>query len=299
MVLLTEIAETLKTLLNSATGFEQYLFECETQGFHIDHVYDKTTGKNFIPVFISTMGGEHNPIPNLKESTYSIPVVLYFPVRFKEDFFMLNDFIETTFIGKQINYGTYTGTCLSNISVTTYGEIQELDFKQFKEWVGNTYKMPIEVMEMWMTMTFTLYLSTVGSDFKYGNDGAVTLKYGSYTDSTVVFDDFNIQSMSEPAEQQLLDATVPESSGLVANTSYSTGLKVYYKSNTMYKAILKDWFDGKHQEMQFTLTFSFDGQTFTRDCFLMSVNGIFKKGAVVTLTLAFGKKIEEEVVNNA
>ena len=293
MVLLTEIASKLQTLLNSAPGFSQYQFEVETEGFHIDHVYDTNTLKNFIPIFISSLGGEHNPVPNLKESTYSIPVTFYFPVRFKGDFFLLNDFLETTFIGKQINYGTYTGTCLSNISVTTYGELQQLDLKEFKQWVNETYKAPIEIMEIWMTMTFTLYLSTVGSDFKYGNDGAVSLAYGSYTDSDVVFDDFNIQSMSEPAEQQLLDATIPESSGLVANTSYSTGFKVYYKSNAMYKAILKDWFDGKHQNMQFTLTFTFDGQTFTRTCFLMSVNGIFKKGAVVTLTLSFGKKIEE------
>lgn len=291
MVLLTEVATKLQTLLNSATGFSQYHFECKTEGFHLDHVYDATTNKNFIPVFISSLGGEHNPIPNLKESTYSIPVTIYFPVRFKNDFFLLNGFIETTFIGKQINYGTYTGTCLSNISVTTYGELQQLDLKEFKQWVNQTYSQPIEVMEMWMSMTFTLYLSTVGSDFKYGNDGAVTLTYGSYSDNAVIFDDFNIQSMSEPATQQLLDAAVPESSGLVANTSYSTGFKVYYKSNTMYKAILKDWFDGKHQNMAFTVTFSFDGQTFSRTCFLMSVNGIFKKGAVVTLTLAFGKAI--------
>lgn len=292
MVLLTEIANKLQTLLNSATGFEQYLFECETQGFHIDHVYDKTSGKNFIPVFISAMGGEHNPIPNLKESTYSIPVVLYFPVRFKEDFFMLNDFIETTFIGKQINYGTHTGTCLSNISVTTYGEIQELDFKQFKEWVGSTYKMPIEVMEMWMTMTFTLYLSTVGSDFKYGNDATLSLHFGGFIDNNVIFDDFSLQSMSEPATQQILDATVPESSGLVANTSYSSGFKVYYKSTPMYQNILNEWFNGKHQTMEFTFTLTFDGKSYTRDCFLMSVNGMFKKGAVVTLTFAFGKRLE-------
>ena len=291
MVLLTEIATKLTELLNSATGFEQYQFEVETEGFHIDHIYDKTTGKNFIPIFISSLGGEHNPIPNLKESTYSIPVTFYFPVRFKNDFFLLNEFLENTFIGKQINYGTHTGTCLSNISVTTYGEIQNLDMKEFKDWVGSTYKQPIEVMEMWMTMTFTLYLSTVGSTFKYGNDGAISLTYGTHTDNSVVFDDFSIQSMSEPATQQILDAAVPESSGLVANTSYSNGFKVYYKSNAMYKAILKDWFDGKHQNMEFTLTFTFDGQTFSRTCFLMSVNGIFKKGAVVTLTLALGKSI--------
>lgn len=291
MVLLTEIASTLKDILNAAPGFDQYQFEVETEGFHIDHVYDEDTLKNFIPVFISSLGGEHNPIPNLKESTYSIPVTFYFPVRFKEDLFLLNDYLETTFIGKQINYGTHTGVCLSNISVTTYGELQQLDMGEFKKWVNETYSQPIEVMEVWMTMTFTLYLSTVGSDFKYGNDGAVSLVYGNYTDANVVFDDFNIQSMSEPATQQILDATIPESEGMVANTSYSTGFKVYYKSNTMYKAILKDWFDGKHQTMRFTMTFTFDGQTFTRECFLMSVNGIFKKGAVVTLTLAFGKAI--------
>lgn len=290
MVLLSEIAEKLQTLLNAAEDFNQYQFEVETQGFHIDRIYDKTTGKNFIPVFISSLGGEHNPIPNLKESNYSIPVTIYFPVRFKNDFFALNEFLEDYFVGKQINYGEITGSCLSNISVTQYGEIQELDLKEFKDWVGSIYKLPIEVREMWMSMTFTLYLSQLGSDFKFGNDGDLTLTYGSYTDSNVVFDDYSLQSMGEPAAQQILDADIPESDGLIANTSYSTGFKIYYKSNTMYKAILKDWFDGKHQTMVFTITFTFDSQVFTRTCYLVSVNGVFKKGVPVTLTLALGKK---------
>ena len=91
MVLLTEIATKLETLLNAAPGYKQYLFKCQTEGFHLDYVNDNTSNKNFIPIFISALGGEHNPIPNLKESNYSIPVTIYFPVRFKEDLFLLND----------------------------------------------------------------------------------------------------------------------------------------------------------------------------------------------------------------
>ena len=75
----------------------------------------------------------------------------------------------------------------------------------------------------------------IPSDFKYDNDGSISLTYGQNTDSNVVFDDFSLQGMSELANQQLLDATTPESSGLPQNTAYSAGFKIYYKSNTIYK----------------------------------------------------------------
>ena len=81
MIVLTEVAKKIQNLLNTNEDFTQYQFEVETQGFHIDHVYDKASGKNFIPVFISSMGGNFNPVKGLKEATYTIPVAIYFPVK--------------------------------------------------------------------------------------------------------------------------------------------------------------------------------------------------------------------------
>ena len=232
MINLPQVAKKLEDILNGVdtetianTRNVDYEFVVATEGFHLDKIYDKETKKNFIPVFISSMGGEYNPIKGLKQADYNIPVVIYFPVSFKNDFFELNEYLVDCFVGAMLTYGTTK--CLSNISIAQYGELEEYDvLKRFREWVETTYNKPLEVMEVWMSMSFNLYLSSLGSDFKYGNDGAISLTYGQNTDSNVVFDDFSLQGMSEPANQQLLDATTPESSGLPQNTAYSSGFKI-------------------------------------------------------------------------
>lgn len=176
MVILTEVAEKLQAILNdndseigddNPAGFE---FSVATQGFHLDHVQNRVSGSNFIPVFIGSLGGRYNPIAGLKQADMNVQVTLYFPVRFKDEFYKLNDYLVDTFVGRTLNWGTNSGRCVSNISPAQYGEIQNLDTKQFATWVADTYQESIDVMEPWMSMTFTLYLSTIGNGYVYGNE---------------------------------------------------------------------------------------------------------------------------------
>jgi len=183
MIVLTEIATKLQNILNGidleTIAIQRpvdYEFLVATQGFHLDKISNKTTGNNFIPVFISSMGGEYNPIPNLKQANYNIPITIYFPVRFKDNFFRLNDFLIDCFVGTYLNYGTFSGKCISNISVAQYGEIVDLDLKEFQSWITNIYQIEKEIREPFMSMNFTLYLSTANSEFVFGN--SVNVKLG-------------------------------------------------------------------------------------------------------------------------
>jgi hypothetical protein len=191
MILLNEVAEKLQKILNGtdsetasfsrATDFQ---FVVATQGFHLDNIIAES-GKNFIPVFIATMGGRFNPVSNLGQSEVNIPVTFYFPVRFKNDFFALNEYLADCFVGTQLDYGSITGKCVSNISVSQYGEIQDLDLKQFIDWTQNVYRRTIERAEPYMSMTFTLFLNGSGTFTKnnetyrylYGNEAKVTISF--------------------------------------------------------------------------------------------------------------------------
>ena len=307
MILLNEVSQKLQNILNgtdtevSPTGTvvqttnpTDYQFVVYTQGFHLDKVYDEQTGKNFIPVFVSSMGGQYNPVPSLKQATYTIPITLYFPVRFKNDFFAINDFLADAFVGTQLTYGTNSGKAISNISVSQYGEIQEMDLDQFREWVEEKYRRSINIHEPWMSLNFTLYLSSAGNDFVWGNNATIslstTINTTVYTDSDVAFIQTSIQSQTQSVSQQAIGTS--EAEGFPFGTSYGSGFSVYVKDTSFYQQVVEKWFDGTIQNISFTLTISFLGKTFTRNCYVESMNLVIQKGQLSTITFAFAKKIE-------
>lgn len=301
MIVLNEVATKLQTLLNSITGLSQYQFVVETEGHHLDHVYDEDTLKNFIPAYISSMGGQYNPVPNLKQATYTIPVVIYYPVRFKDDFFLLNDYLVDLFVGVSRNYGSISGNAISNISVAQYGELQQLDLGEFKKWVNETYDKPIEVMEMWMSMTFTLYLSTAASSFIWGNDASASLSFEdngtTYEDTDLTFNQSSIQSQSQPTSQQVQGTTEVE--GVPFGTSYGSGFTVYVKNTEFYQKIIEKWFSGNIQSLRVTFSMAIQfatnvTKTYTRNCYVESMNLAVQKGQLATITFSFAKAIEFE-----
>ena len=302
MILLSSIANKLQKVLDEVdteipsgasnpTGFQFYV---KTAGFHLDNIFDRKTGKNFIPVFVSSLGGEYNPVPQLKEQRQSVSVVFYFPVRFKESFELIFEYLVDVFVGKILTFDTKKA--LTNLSIAQFGEIQDLDLKQFKDWVGSIYRETIDVNEPYMSMQFSIYLRHCASQFMYGNEATIELRVSdgtlenSYTDRDVVFPDASIQSNSEPAAQQLLNADTPETEGLPVHTSYSSGFTIYYKDIAMYRWLVNQWFTGNSQKLQCRVTYKLSENYFNRNCYLQSVNLSLQKGELITLTFAFAKK---------
>lgn len=304
MIVLTEVAKKIENILNgkdtettSLTNPADYDFVVYTEGFHLDRVYDQKSGKNFIPVFISSMGGQYNPVQGLKQANYTIPVVIYFPVRFKNDFFAINDFLADAFVGTNLTYGTLSGKAISNISVSQYGEIQELDLDQFRKWIEQKYRTAINMHEPWMSLQFTLYLSTADSEFIWGNEAATTITATigetTYSAIPVYFDNGSIMSNSQVQSEQELGTN--ESKGIPFGTSYGASFHLYLKRTTdgFYMALLKAWFDGDIQELSFDLTITIESTSFTRKCFVSSVNMPILKGQLLSMTCTFAPKIED------
>lgn len=184
MIYLPEVAETLEKILNgvdtqiaglsSPVGFE---FKVKTAGFHIDANDDMVTKKNFIPVFIDSDGGAFDAVKEIQRQVESINVVMYYPVRFKDDFFAITDYLVDYFVAQRLNYGKLSGKCLSNIGAVRYGEIQGLDLVNFSKWVENNYERPIRKTENYMSLQFTLYLTNLASGFILGNQVKYSLLY--------------------------------------------------------------------------------------------------------------------------
>lgn len=301
MIRLDEVSKKIQNILNGTdqevaalnidvpTGFE---FVVETEGYHLNNLADMETGKNFIPVFVSSMGGNFNPVPELLQANYVIPITFYFPVRFKSDAFKINEYLARVFVGRQLHYGPNSGVALSNISVAQYGEIVDLDLKQFAEWVKTTYKKQIEIMEPFIQMTISLYLSTCAEGYVYGNEATATLTLdgSDLPAEPLVFVQGSVQSNTDPAVQQILGES--ESEGLPTGTAYGSSFSVYIKNNAFFKKVIKDWFEGNAQTLTFTLNLSFLGETFTRTCFIQNVNMVLQKGELATITFTYTKKVQ-------
>lgn len=313
MIILSEVAQKLEKILNgqddetTAVNPTEFYFQVETDGFHIDHIEKTDKSGNFIPVFISSLGGQFNPVKGLKQGSYSFPIVFYFPVRFKEDFFALGDFLVDAFVGTILNYGEISGKAISNISVPQFGEIQDLDLGQFGKWVDSQYKKPIEVMEPYLTMQVTLFLSNAAPGLLYGNDIKVDLSItfpSNNAEETYVLEDIDwdgssLQSNSQPNSEQ--EEGTNESSAVPFGTSYGMSFKVYPNLNKLakdetdkyfYREFLKVWLAGNIQTLTCLLTFKFGNDNelvFSRNCFIQSVVSPIEKGQLLSLTLTFAK----------
>ena len=302
MILLNDISKKIQAVLdgtdteipNGVSKPTDLDFVVKTAGFHLDNIYNKKAWKNFIPVFVTSLGGQFNPVPQLKEKTQSVGITFWFPVRFKNEIDVLCNYMADVFVG---TYLTYYGThkCVSNLSVPQIGEIQDLDLQQFASWTEKVYQQVIDVTQPYLSVSMTLYIKDAGEEFVYGNEASISLTVSkgstTYTDNSVAFDGTSIQSNSTPAAEQLIGASHPETQGLPANTAYSSSFTVYYKNTAMYQFIFDEWSKGDSQLLSFDIGITIGTKTFSRTAYLQSCNLNAQKGQLITLTFAFGKKI--------
>lgn len=295
MINLETIREKLEKLLNGtdseigdliSPSSDKYFFSVATEGFELKNIYDMKSGKNFIPVFIGSAGGEFNAIPNLDEYSLSIQCQVYFPVRFKTDFYTyFTDFIKKVFVGKIL---TYKGEkALSNISVPQYGEIDTFAVKEFKNFVVNTYKMPIEVSEQWMSMSFVLYLSSVASSFVYGNTIKTKMVYKD-KETNPIYARESIGANIQTESEQILGTKEAKSIGVIS--AYALSVNVYVEKNDFFEILLNDYFNGQIQNEKIQIQNELWFGSFSDDYIISSANLNIEKGETLTLSLQLVKR---------
>lgn len=275
MITILEISQKLQSILNgtaseviSLTRPSDFQFVVATEGLHLDKIADRQSGKNLIPVFISQGGGEYDAVPNLNKSAFSLPITFYFPVRFKNDFYALNEFLSKALVGKVMNWGTSSGYCLSTISVAAFGEIQGLDLKEFKTWVENLYQEEVDVREYYMSMEFTLYLTTA-DDVVWGNQVEYKLQITydgvNYptTPETLRWDSVgNALSIANMPQQLIGEDYVHNTRNI---TSRGRSIKAYMGSSVMWQKLLLVFNGGTNNlltNIKLTKVYHFNDGTF-------------------------------------
>lgn len=281
---------------------ERYFFNFYTEGLFLNEIYDPKSRKNFIPVIVGAFGGEFNPIPNLEQQEYNVNIQINFPVRFKEDFYNMNNFLIKTFVGKVLTYGDTKA--VSNISVPEFGEITNLDLKEYAKWVQDIWQQPMEAMESYMTMTFTLYLSTakdlgLANGFVLGNDISVS-KVQIYTlnddntkniileDSEPIFTQHALVSNTEGATQQFLGGDY--SRGIPATSGYGFEMPLMVKNNEGYFNLLKK-LEGerKVQDLRCDITTKYNIYTTfesTKSYYITNYSRVAMIGSLLTITIS-------------
>lgn len=306
MFVLQEVAESIEKTLNTIDS--DYEFSVATQGFHIDKIANHKSGKNFIPVFVTLASGENEPIPNLSMSSYEINVVIYFPVRFKNDFFLLQDKLNKAYCGQVVELGVLTGKCVSNISVASYGEIQDLDLNEFKEWVENVYKKEISVNEPFQTMEFSLFFGTVKKGIPFGNNIKYLLsyKYTKYDPNLkkqveismpqveLLWDNVGSETETSTIGQQLFEYA---RQGVLPNiTTRARSILVYADDNDTIATLFKLYNLGQLDTItELKLTKEIDASdrysgAYEYDNVLISFNESVERGSPLSATLTFGDK---------
>lgn len=296
MINLEIIKEKLENLLNGVDDEntdvispmnDRYFFQVACEGFNLQQIYDMKSGKNFMPVFVSSVGGNFNPIPKLKEIDYSFQLQFFFPVRFKNDFYTtVSSFLMETFVGKVL---TYNGEkAVSNISVPTYNEIDDASVKEFQNFLITNYKRPITITEKWLSMVVVLYVSQVGNDYILGNDCVATLSCeidGEEYTQEVVFAETGITTVSNPTSEQLQGDNTTES--IIATTTYGTGFAVYVSKSEFYKKVIGYILEKKAQLLKPHLRIDIPSLelVYETDCIFTNTNLTIKKGEPLSLSL--------------
>ena len=298
MINLEDISKKISNILNGTdTEFTsqvgKYAFKVFTEGFHIDSVYDFDSGKNFIPVFIGSLGGSYNPVPLLKEQSYSVSITLYFPIRFKNDMYYVNEMLYDAFCGQILTYGTQKAR--SNISVAQYGEIQDVDFEQFSQWIETEYKMKITKMEPWLSMTFTLYLTTADKleeqdGLLYGESLQITkMSYkGEVLDNlTLISHTSNLAG--EPYSEQILGQSLHKT--LISGSSQVFEIPFFIRNNNTYKTLMTDYLQGTIDNNEVVITYNFLGTTIEKVCVIQNASIHAQLGELLGMSLTLTPKV--------
>ena len=315
MITLEQISTKLDNILNGvdeetsslvSPANEKYFFKVATEGLNFTNQNDMISGKNFIPVFVSSFGGEFNPVKGLGEANLSIQVQFYYQAELKNDFYKITEFLIDVFVGNLLTFDIQKAVC--NIEPPTYGELQTNDITKFKEWVTSTYKQPIKVSSVYMTMTMMLHISTakdiglVGG-FMYGNSYSCSITINDTSGNTILTDTSPVfvnssQTMeATPNSEQVLGS--PYSLGLPNISAYGKTIPLYIKNTTGYALLVQKILDRETQNLIVSFTETFDGLklvnlsnvSHTSTYFINSVLLVPAKGSLLNIALTLGDRL--------
>lgn len=336
MLTVKEIAKELDSILNGtspnipeeATRPFDGVFSVKTSGYHLDHVYDPKTKSNFFPVFMENGTGEFNPIKDLEQVDYSFPISIYFPVRFKDKMLAMQEYIAKCFVGQTPLFSVYGDDgkiaykqgAVTNVSAFELGEITDLDLdqygqsllKQLNAYIAEQYKLPVNTMEPWISLNFTLYVSTMKNanakdGYVYGNVMKTLLRIkhnGKLLEEEIKTDGIGLSYSASTTSQQAFDiggSVEDEASSYVVTNARGIGFEAVVSDNAFWNTLLEYYSLGKLSQLEASIVISskdeqtLSGLSIVQDVVISSLNISVDLGSPITVKFALTKK---GVVNN-
>lgn len=336
MLTVKEIAKELDSILNGtspnipeeATRPFDGVFSVKTSGYHLDHVYDPKTKSNFFPVFMENGTGEFNPIKGLEQVDYSFPVSIYFPIRFKEKMLAMQEYLVKCFVGATPLFSVYGDDgkiaykqgAVTNISAFELGEITDLDLdqygqsllKQLNAYIAEQYKLPVNTMEPWISLNFTLYVSTMKNanakdGYVYGNVMKTLLRIKHkdvWYEEEIKTDGIGMSYSASTTSQQAfeIDGKVEdEASSYVLTNARGIGFEAVVRDNVFWNTLLEYYCLGKLSQLEANIVISskdeqtLSGLSVAQNVIISSLELNINLGSPITAKFALAKK---GVVNN-
>lgn len=294
-------------LVNPVTN--DAFFKVFSEGLYLSTIADYNVGKNFFPVIVGAYGGENNPVEGLGEQDRNVLMQILFPVRFKEQFYELEDYLDQVFVGRLLTFGSQKAVC--NLSPAQFNELQDFSFNEFNKWVETTYKQPLDRTETYMAMNITLYLSTaknvgIEGGFIYGNSYHTELRFyyddtfDNYSeDKNPIFVQANPTTNISPASQQILEENYAR--GMPQSAAYSRQITLYCKTTEFYAVLINKYLNRQYQNIIFEIKDSYDFNvsgisTVESTPKLYYVSDIIinaSKGELMTITLTLADYLED------
>ncbi len=302
-----ELAIKLANILNGLDSetnsienpMSEYIFDVKTYGEHLDSFYQKDKKANVIPVFISEVNGDIQPIANVENISYGFGIIIYFPIYLKNKILDLKTFFQKCFVGQILNYGSSSGTAVSSISIPKITEFQRTQMKGLQDFIKDEYALPIDETQLWANLDFTLYLSSykainndnTKTDLYLGNDISVNLTYGNLTEKGF-FAGIGSSMNGDTQMQQLLTADF--SRGLIKNTIYGDTFQLFVRKNAFWQYVLQQYylhnFTAQNLQVEIQINGVLGLTSFNVVCQSLSFN--FSWGAPIIAVLTFMPKAE-------
>lgn len=295
--ILNGLDDETSSIFNPATSFD---FVVKTYGTHLDSIADKVLKKNIIPVYIANFSGNIQPIPNLREENTTYDIYIYFPIKFKDTFFRMGNFLIECFAGKMLNFGNDSGVAITNLNSPTLVDIQQTEFTSFQKFLDENYSLPIQRTELWGAMSFSLFFHQVANlgqenGFIVGNqvkhEIAFTYDEKEYKEELVVVSgarNLNSDTISEQRIYQL------QTSGIAKNTSYIDSVQAYARDNDFWRKFIELYETGLLQNMVFDYTKIYNlsrRMTFKKKAYLTQCPSSDSLGETKTFTFTFIKPV--------
>lgn len=301
MIELKELQQKLSNILNgldSSTSIydnscDDFYFAVKTYGTRLETIANQELKRNVIPVYINGVSGNIEPIENLNEVDSSFDVYIYFPIKYKEQFFKLSNFLLSALNAKTYNYGTISGNALTTLSVPELDEIQDLQLNELSSFLEQDYNLSISKTEQWGILSFSLYfyqVANLGEEDGYilGNQVKYYITYKGLTEEITATQRIINYEADTYSEQVFSDS---ETASIAKNGITTWTINPYIRNNTFWKTFLYDFENGDLYNETIILKTVYPFATYQRELLISNCVSVDELGELKSVTLTLTKKI--------